>query len=213
MDTIPTTSYLSLRVDVPLRTALAAFDNLLYAPNFAEQTRFIVSTSGVWRVPVPRAPSYLAYRRAQGVLVAGRIRRPVHLELAPWSSAITEIGLRPGGRVSRSLPDVYFDHGHRLLSHVRQLIRCWADEPLRTMTATTETLTRCYLLVQADPGMAGDVVRRAMALPAVADATATTGSYDVFVHAAGDDRDIRELPDALRRLPGVSRVLVCLSKY
>lgn len=140
MDTIPTTSYLSVRVDVPLRTAIAAFDSLLETPVLGRQTRFILDASGLWRVPVPRDPSYLAYRSAGGILVAGRIRRRVHLELAPWSSTVTEIGLRPGGRLTRSLPDLYFEHGHRLLIHVRHIIRAWADQPLRDMT-TTET--RC----------------------------------------------------------------------
>jgi hypothetical protein len=107
------------------------------------------------------------------------------------------------------------DHGYRLLSHLRDAIHHWADQPLRRMTTTTAPvgeLARCYVLLQADPGVVGEVVQQARALPTVADATATTGSYDVFVQAAGDGNVIRQLPEQLRRLPGVTRVLVCLPK-
>jgi hypothetical protein len=221
MDTMPsTTSYLSLRVDVPVRTAVAAFDHVLGLPECAlavDRVRLITSSELVHRIPVPRTPSYVAYRSVHGLLLAPHIRRRVELELAPWSRDATELGLRPTGRASRSATDPVVSHGYRLLTHLRDVIHFWADQPLRRMTTTTSTapvdgLTRCYVLLQADPGVVGEIVQQARALPTVADATATTGSYDVFVQAAGDGAVIRQLPEQLRRLPGVTRVLICLPK-
>jgi hypothetical protein len=219
MDTFPTTTFLSLRIDVPVRTAVAAFDDLLHIGDghlFGTDIRFTTTVAAVSRVPVPRNPSYIAYRVAPGMLIAPRIRRRVDVEFAPWSSEATELGLRPASRWFRS-SDPAVEHGYRLLSRLRELISDWADEPLRRMTTTAPTtpleeLGRCYVLLQADPGTTGDVVRQARELPAVADATATTGSYDVVVHAVGDSTGLRQLPDALRQLPGVSRVLICLPK-
>jgi hypothetical protein len=219
MDTFPTTTFLSIRVNIPVRTAVAAFDDLLLTGGgqiVADGARLTSALDAVSRIPVPRNPSYVAYRTARGVLSAPHIRRRVDVEFAPWSNSATELGLRPAGRRIRQ-SDPGIEYGYRVLARLRDLINNWADEPLRRMTTATsptpvEDLSRCYVLLQADPGTTGEVVRQARELPAVADATATTGSYDVVVHAIGDSSGLRQLPEALRRLPGVSRVLICLPK-
>jgi hypothetical protein len=217
MDTLPTSSYLSMRVDVPIRTAAAALVSLLStptAPLVVDGVRFVASPRDILTVALPRHAPYIAVLTAPGTLVAFGVRQRVDLELLPWSGRASELGLRPLGRRGRP-SELFYDRGLELLMYLRRCIHDWADEPLRAMSAPMATpaeLARCYLLIQTDPGTTADVLRRTRELSAVADATATTGSYDVFVQAAGDTIGIRQLPEQLRTLPGVARVLICLPK-
>jgi hypothetical protein len=79
------TLYVSARVDLPPRTAAAAFDALPTAHLHP------VDTSG---------PSEIAIRRSVGRLpLAWRVSVGVEIELALWSEDSCEIGVRPIGRM------------------------------------------------------------------------------------------------------------------
>jgi hypothetical protein len=71
------------------------------------------------------------------------------------------------------------------------------------------SVTRCYFLLQTEPGAAEAVVANARTLTPVVWVDAITGSYDVVVHATGGRSELAETSARLRRCGGVERVLVC----
>jgi hypothetical protein len=71
------------------------------------------------------------------------------------------------------------------------------------------TVTRCYFLLQTEPGAVGAVTAHARTLAPVVWVDAITGSYDVVVHATGARAELATVPASLRRIGGVERVLVC----
>jgi len=73
----------------------------------------------------------------------------------------------------------------------------------------TPTAARATLLLQADPGRAGEVASFVAGLPAVTEAAVTSGPYDVIatidLTGEGLDRVVRQA----RRAPGLCDLRVC----
>jgi len=75
-----------------------------------------------------------------GVLVHKLQRLAVELELTPWSSSRTEIGLRPVPRVWTGWPsDALMRTGHLALQAIKAPMLAWADEPLRIALRDLDT--------------------------------------------------------------------------
>lgn len=76
--------------------------------------------------------------------------------------------------------------------------------PLAPMTAA-----RAHLLLQAEPGCAGDVARFVAALPAVATVVQTSGPFDVIAVVVGGEDALARTLAAVRRAPGLWTVRTC----
>ncbi len=66
-----------------------------------------------------------------------------------------------------------------------------------------------HLLLQADPGRAGDVARYLAGLPAVVETTVTSGPYDVIARVDLTADELSHVLVAARRAPGLCGVRVC----
>jgi hypothetical protein len=93
-------------------------------------------------VRLERAPlsGVCPVRRATGWIRSAVFLFPVELELFPWSSTASAIGLRPSGTRPRRLGgDVYYRVGAAGLEHIRAEMLRWAraDADARRRTATT----------------------------------------------------------------------------
>ena len=137
------TYYMSRRLDLPPLLAQAAYDAYV---DDGDQGRWLVTTdtarlelSGPVRQP-PAAPGWQPLRRQSGVLVAGRLRWPVELELLPWSRDRTELGLFPQSRLLRTFPPATVTlAGHELLRGLAASMHAWADQPLREWASDPRT--------------------------------------------------------------------------
>lgn len=134
------TSYMSRRIDVPPLVSQAAYD--VHAGRSAGDG-WAISVSAarlVLRGPVlrPSGAGWRALRSQGGTLNVGRYRWPVELEVLPWSSERTELGLRPCSRTLRAIPpDLVMRAGHELLDGLAASMRAWADQPLRDWAASS----------------------------------------------------------------------------
>jgi hypothetical protein len=129
------TYYMNRPVDVPPRVAVAAYDQLIDpegAPLRAERARLVLAHA----LPTGTGPTYGPLRSARGVLTTGHHRHPVELELLPWSSRRTELGIRPLGTVFARFPcEPILDAGHQILRLLDELLTDWAHRPLRELLA------------------------------------------------------------------------------
>lgn len=138
-----TTYYMSHRLDVPPRVAMAAYDSLAHAGAWTlelNRVRLVVRST----LPLAPGPGYGPLRRAAGVLAAGYHRQPVELELLPWSARRTELGLRPISTFAARLPSRTVLHaGDKMLRHLDELFTAWADQPLRELMAELALTRPC----------------------------------------------------------------------
>ena len=134
------TTYLSRRLAVPPLVAQAAYDvEVPHGPHTV-----CVSTHPRVRLEVRRLASasdgsrYEPYRAHDALLMYGARASRVQLELMPWSTSDTEIGLRllRGSRATTP-SNAYFAAGSALLEDLAAHIRRWADEPLRQAVAAS----------------------------------------------------------------------------
>ncbi len=65
-----------------------------------------------------------------------------------------------------------------------------------------------HLLLQTDPGRAGDVAAHVGALAVVSQAFITSGPYDVIA-TLGPDVDVPHALAQVKRAPGLARLCVC----
>ncbi|MFC6153449.1 Lrp/AsnC family transcriptional regulator [Nocardioides yefusunii] len=70
---------------------------------------------------------------------------------------------------------------------------------------------QAYVLVQTEPGRAGDVARSALRIEGVLTADDVTGPYDVILRTEADDVDAlaRLVSSRVQALPGITRTLTC----
>jgi hypothetical protein len=126
-----TSYYMSRRLDVPPHVARAAFDELHYAgglgPWSLRTARWTLTLKGPVRVSV--GESGQAYRVQRGLLRGPLRRMPVELELQPWSSTRTELGLRPLTR-NLQVAERCLMGGLDVLGVLAGEMCRWADLPL-----------------------------------------------------------------------------------
>ena len=126
--------YMARVVDLPPLVAQAAFDARL------QRSRTLRHQAESWiggRLELngrPRSSSgagSMPYRVMPGILYSGLRWHRVELELAPWSSRLVQLGLRPcGGRMRRLPPDSILSAGHDVLAHLDAEMADWAVAPL-----------------------------------------------------------------------------------
>jgi hypothetical protein len=102
----PITWYVSRRVDLPLRVATAAFDQLVVSSSRPGPVRL---ARPLTVDPTTARPGI--ERRLRGRLSPSGLGGPVpiELELVPWSDRCVELGLRPARRPPRARAGRYFD--------------------------------------------------------------------------------------------------------
>lgn len=90
-----------------------------------------------WRPEAPRAAAAWPVRRVPGALVL-RVRRvPIELEIAPWSDAWCELGVRATGkRTARGDARPYVRAVSEGLDVLVREILAWLEEPLFVAGAT-----------------------------------------------------------------------------
>lgn len=68
-----------------------------------------------------------------------------------------------------------------------------------------------YILIYAEAGRAGRVIREVRALDAIVHAEAVTGAYDVIARASAPSLDemAHFVADRIDSIPGVLRTLIC----
>lgn len=71
------------------------------------------------------------------------------------------------------------------------------------------TAVRAHLLLQAEPGCAGDVARLVAALPAVETVVQTSGPFDVIAVVVGGEDALARTLAAVRRAPGLWTLRTC----
>ena len=134
-DLIPRTTYLSRRLGVPPLVAQAAYD--AEVPQGAHTVRASASPRARLevrgRAAVTDGSRYEPYRAHDALLVYGARASRVRLELMPWSTSDTELGLRllRSARAGTPPSKAYIAAGSALLEDLAALLRQWADEPLR----------------------------------------------------------------------------------
>lgn len=143
MSTDVKTYYMNYRIDVPPRVAMAAYDSLAHAGAWRLElgrVRLMVGAT----LPVAIGCGYGPLRSAPGILAAGYRRHPVELELLPWSSRHTELGLRPISTFAARFPSrTVMRAGDQMLRHLDELFRTWADEPLRELMSDLAVTRPC----------------------------------------------------------------------
>ncbi|HZG94068.1 MAG TPA: Lrp/AsnC ligand binding domain-containing protein [Mycobacteriales bacterium] len=72
-------------------------------------------------------------------------------------------------------------------------------------------MVQAYVLVEVDPGRAGEVNAAIAGAPGVLSCAVVTGPYDVVVHVSGDDVDSlsRAVESFVRSVDGVTRTITC----
>jgi hypothetical protein len=121
-----TTWHVSRRVNLPVADAATVLDHLIergdgridcQANAIALSTVLVGLASGVTSAPV---------RRLHGVLrVGGIVPMRVEVELAAWSRAESELGVRPMGRPPRAgRAERYFEGATALLTELVALVAC-----------------------------------------------------------------------------------------
>lgn len=125
------TYYLDRQIEIPPHVAMAAYDDLVHPGQWL--TASVRARLKTRAVHSPWAgPGYGPLRAVSTVLYAPAHRHPFVLELLPWSSRRTELGLRPVSTVWTRFPsDQVLRAGDQLLRHLDNLITAWADQPLR----------------------------------------------------------------------------------
>jgi hypothetical protein len=119
----PITWYVSRRVDVPLRAATAAFDDLVEPVSGPGPARL----AGALTVdPTTARPGI--ERRLHGRLSPAGLGGPVRieLELVPWSDRCVELGLRPARRPPRYRAARYFSAAVGALEELRRALHAGA---------------------------------------------------------------------------------------
>lgn len=135
MDHLPPTWYVSRRVQLPLGAAVAALDRLVEERQGAFEDRPARLTDAL--VATPSASVLGSPHRLEGHLQLGRLARPVRveLELAPWSRAESELGLRPVRPVPGTRAEHYWGRARttldRLSAELGTGVRPGVDRRLR----------------------------------------------------------------------------------
>ena len=132
------TYYMSRTIDVPPLVAQAAYDDCVQQSTDEFGALADSSVRLELHGPIRRFPCSGCWplRSRPGTLTVGRLRWPVALELLPWSTERTELGLLPGSRALRGFPPhVVTRGGHELLEQLAASMHAWADHPLRAWAA------------------------------------------------------------------------------
>ena len=123
MDTPPTSTwYVSRRLPLPLEPAAGALDAVARSPRLGrgdERCRLASALTVVPTTPIPGVA-----RRLRGRLGLPGLARavPVELELAGWSPAESELGLRPLRRPGATRADHYFVAATGSVEHVAGML-------------------------------------------------------------------------------------------
>lgn len=148
--------YLSRTLDLPPLVAQAAFDATRSARTRPSRPSAwdIVTAAGRLElqgdglVPPPPRPCYWSYRQ-----VSGRIRSscwhppiPCQLELVPWSSARTAVGVRADGIPLLYADErLYVDVGHEVLRTLAADLETWALHELAALGRSLDRLGQSSL--------------------------------------------------------------------
>jgi hypothetical protein len=123
MDTPPIgTWYVSRRLALPLPHAASALDAVACSPHAGRDDEACRLAGALTVVPTTPIPGVA--RRLRGRLGLPGLARamPVELELAGWSHAESELGLRPLRRPGATRADRYFDAATGSVDHVARVL-------------------------------------------------------------------------------------------
>lgn len=127
--------YMSRPLDLPPLVAQAAYDAQRFDAGVRVRSRAPrgwLAVRGWARTSNGRG--YRPYRAQPALIVASLWVWPVQLELLPWSSERTELGLRPmRGGVRGAPPQPVTAVGCEVLTRLAAHLREWADAPLRAL--------------------------------------------------------------------------------
>jgi hypothetical protein len=129
-------SYLSLVIDLPPLVAQAAYDaQWCTCGSCGSWCLTVASGRLLARVPRPVSRGDAPLRADKSIIVAGIWRWPAELELTPWSTERTQLGLRLIDlALLRRPPEHVLTAGYQALIGVSARLHGWSEQPLRELS-------------------------------------------------------------------------------